>query len=74
MVSTQIEAIVKKQKIDSLTEKLENLDINDNKKNKPNFLDDITKPLFTIRHSNKLELLDNCTPLISKIDEKSKEA
>ena len=37
IVSTQVEAIVKKQEIDSLTEKLKNLDINDNKKNKPNF-------------------------------------
>ena len=46
MVSTQVEAIAKKQEIDSLTEKLENLDINDTKKNKPNFLDDITEPLF----------------------------
>ena len=54
MVSTQVEAIIKKQEVDSLTEKLENLDINDTKKYKPNFLDDIAKPLFKIRHSNKL--------------------
>jgi len=74
MASTQIEAIVKEQEIDSLTEKLENLDINDNKRNKPNILDDITKPLFKIRCSNKLELPDINTPLILKIDDKLKEA
>ena len=32
MVSTQIEAIMKKCEIDSLTKKLENLDINDKNK------------------------------------------
>lgn len=48
IITTQIEAIVKKQEIDSLTEKLENLDIKDNKKNKPNFLNDIAKPLSKI--------------------------
>jgi len=46
MVSTQVGAIVKKQEVDSLTEKLENLDINNTKKDKPNFLYDIAKPLF----------------------------
>ena len=74
IVSTQVEAIVKKQEVDSLTEKLESLDINDTKKGKPNFLDDIAKPLFKIRRSNKLELPDANTPLISKIEEKLKEA
>ena len=45
IVSTQIEAIAKKHAIDSLTEKLKNLDINnDNKKNKPDFPDDIAGP------------------------------
>ena len=34
MVSTQVEVIVKKHEVDSLTEKLENLDINDTKKDK----------------------------------------
>ena len=48
MVSTENEAIVKNHKIDSLMEKLENLDINDNKKIKSNFLDDIAKPLFKL--------------------------
>ena len=70
----KLKQLLKKQEIDSLTEKLENLDINDTKKDKPNFLDDIVKPLFKIRHSNKLELPDTSTPLISKIDEKLKEA
>ena len=37
IVSTQVEAIVKKQEVDSLTEKLENSDINDTKKDKSNF-------------------------------------
>jgi len=74
VVSTQVKAIVKKQEVDSLTEKLENSDINDTKKDKPNFLDGIAKPLFKIRRSNKLELPDTSTPLISKIDEKLKEA
>ena len=68
IVFTRIEAIVQKQEIDSLTEKLENLVIKDTKKNKPNFLDDIAEPLFKIRRSNKLELPDNGAPLISKID------
>ena len=72
MVSTQVEAIIKKQEVDLLIEKLESLDINDTKKDKPNFLDDIAKPLFKIRYSNKLELPDTSTPLISKIDEKLK--
>jgi len=54
MVSTQVEAIVKKQEIDSLTKKLENLDINDTKKDKPNFTDDVAKSLFKIRRSSKL--------------------
>jgi len=74
MVSTQVEAVIKKQEVDSFTEKLESLDINDIKKDKPNFLDDIAKPLFKIRRSNKLELPDANTPLISKIEEKLKEA
>ena len=56
VVSIQVEAIVQKQEIHSLIEKLEHLDINDTKKNKPNSLDDIAKPLFKIRCSNKLEL------------------
>ena len=44
VLSTQTKAIMKKHEIDSLIEKLENLDINnDNKKNKPNFPNDITK-------------------------------
>jgi len=73
MVSTQVEPIVKKQEVYSLTEKLESLDINDTKKDKPNFLDDIAKPLFKIRRSNILELPDTSTPLISKIEEKLKE-
>ena len=73
ILSTQVEAIVKKQDVDSLIEKLENLDINESKKDKPSFLDDIAKPLFKIRRSNKLELPDANTPLISKIDEKLKE-
>ena len=74
MVSTQVEAIIKKQDVDSLAEKLESLDINDTKKDKPNFLDDITKPLFKIRRPNKVELPDTSTPLISKLDKKLKEA
>ena len=45
IVSTQVKAIVTKQEVNSLTEKLENLDIN-----------------------------DTSTPLISKRDEKLKEA
>ena len=35
-------------------------------------MDDIAKPLFKTRRSNKLELPDTITPLISKIDEKLK--
>ena len=46
MVSTQVEAIIKKQEVDSLTEKLECLDTNDTKRDKPNFLDDIKKQLL----------------------------
>ena len=34
MVSSQVEVIIKKQEVDSLTEKLETLDINDTKKDK----------------------------------------
>ena len=68
MVSTQVEEIIKKREVDSLTEKLKSLDINDTRKDKPNFLDDIAKPLFKIRRSNKLELPDANTPLISKIE------
>ena len=45
MISTQIEAILKEHEIDSLTKKLEKLYINNNnKKNEPNFLDDIASP------------------------------
>ena len=70
-ISTQIEAIAKKNDIDSLIEHMEDLNLNKgDDKSKSQFLDDISKPYSKINLSINLKLSDKYRPLVLMINEK----
>ena len=71
MLSTQLEAIGKKDGNNSITKQMKGLHISkDEPIPKPPFLDDIAKSCFKITRPNILELLNKFKPLASKGDRK----